>query len=86
MNNKIKEIARISIIASLYVLLTIFNPFSYDSVQFRISEIFRDLQANGILMKYVIYRAYYSIMSIRWCGMPCFSSAVTFADPMSSPL
>lgn len=39
MNSKIKQIARLSIVCAMYVVLTIVNPFSYDTVQFRISEI-----------------------------------------------
>lgn len=39
MNNKIKDLVRLSLVATFYVVLTILNPFSYDALQFRISEI-----------------------------------------------
>ena len=34
-----KVIVRNALIASLYVVLTVINPFSFESIQFRISEI-----------------------------------------------
>jgi len=39
MNKKINEIMVSGIIAGVYILLTVFNPFSYEAIQFRISEI-----------------------------------------------
>lgn len=36
---KIKTIVRIGVVAALYVVLTVVNPFSYDAIQFRISEL-----------------------------------------------
>lgn len=71
MNNTIKEIARISIIASLYVLLTIFNPFSYDSVQFRISE---------ILMFLCCFKKEYVISLTIGCFISNFFSSMMLYD------
>lgn len=58
MNSKIKQIARLSIVCAMYVVLTIVNPFSYDTVQFRISE---------ILMFLVFFKKDYAISLILGC-------------------
>ena len=58
MNTKIKDIVRLSLITALYVLLTILNPFSYDAIQFRISE---------ILLFLCFFRKDYSIALILGC-------------------
>ncbi len=39
MNNKIRDIVRLSVIATMYVILTVINPFSYNMIQIRISEV-----------------------------------------------
>ncbi len=58
MNTKIKDLVRLSLITALYVLLTILNPFSYDAIQFRISE---------ILLFLCFFRKDYSIALILGC-------------------
>lgn len=58
MNTKIKDLVRLSLISALYVLLTILNPFSYDAIQFRISE---------ILLFLCFFRKDYSIALILGC-------------------
>lgn len=58
MNSKIKKIVRLSLIAAIYVVLTIVNPFSYNAIQFRISE---------ILMLLCFFRKDYSIALIIGC-------------------
>lgn len=37
--NNIKDITRLALVAALYIVLTVFNPFSYGEIQFRIAEI-----------------------------------------------
>ena len=58
MKTNIKNIVRISIIASMYIVFTIINPFSYNAIQFRISE---------ILMMLCFFRKDYSIGLILGC-------------------
>ncbi len=58
MKTNIRSIVRIGIIAGMYIVLTIINPFSYDSIQFRISE---------ILMLLCFFRKDYSIALIIGC-------------------
>lgn len=77
MNTKIKEIARISIIASLYVLLTILNPFSYDTVQFRISE---------ILMFLCCFKKEYILGLTIGCFISNFFSSMMLYDIIFGPL
>ena len=38
-NMDTNKITRIAIVSTLYVVLTVINPFSYETIQFRISEI-----------------------------------------------
>jgi uncharacterized membrane protein len=35
----VKTITKLAFVASIYVVTTVWNPFSYDAIQFRISEI-----------------------------------------------
>ena len=35
----IRRITKLAAVAALYVVFTIINPFSYDMVQFRVSEV-----------------------------------------------
>lgn len=39
MKGKIKEMCRAAVVAALYVALTLVNPFSFGSMQFRVSDI-----------------------------------------------
>ena len=71
MNSKIKDICRLSLIASMYVILTVVNPFSYDAIQFRISE---------ILMLLCFYRKDYSIALIIGCFISNLFSPLMFYD------
>ena len=71
MNSKIKDICRLSLIASMYVILTIVNPFSYDAIQFRISE---------ILMLLCFYRKDYSIALIIGCFISNLFSPLMLYD------
>lgn len=58
MNNKIKDIVRLAIIAALYAVITVINPFSYNAIQFRVSE---------ILVLLCFFRKDYSIALILGC-------------------
>ena len=71
MNNKIKDIVRLSIIAAMYVLFTVINPFSYNAIQFRISE---------ILMILCFFRKDYSIALIIGCLISNFFSGFMLYD------
>ena len=71
MNTKIKDIVRLSLITALYVLLTILNPFSYDAIQFRISE---------ILMILCFFRKDYSIGLILGCFISNLFSEIMLYD------
>ena len=71
MNNKIKDIVRLSIIAALYVVLTVLNPFSYNAIQFRISE---------ILVLLCFFRKDYSIALIIGCFISNFFSSFMLYD------
>ena len=65
MNNKIKDIVRLAIVAAMYVLFTVVNPFSYNAIQFRISE---------ILMLLCFFRKDYTIALIIGCFISNFFS------------
>ena len=71
MNSKIKDIVRISIIASMYIVFTIINPFSYNAIQFRISE---------ILMILCFFRKDYSIGLILGCFISNLFSEIMLYD------
>ncbi len=71
MNNKIKNITRLSIVCAMYVVLTILNPFSYDTVQFRISE---------ILIFLCFFRKDYSIALILGCFISNLFSPLMMYD------
>lgn len=71
MNSKVKQIARLSIVCAMYVVLTIVNPFSYDVVQFRISE---------ILMFLVCFRKEYAISLILGCLISNLFSPILLYD------
>lgn len=71
MNNKINTLVRLSIVAALYVLLTIINPFSYNAIQFRISE---------ILVLLCFFRKDYSIALILGCFIANLFSSIMLYD------
>ena len=71
MNNKIKDIVRLSIISALYVVLTVMNPFSYNMIQFRISE---------ILMLLCFFRKDYSFALIVGCFISNLFSEIMLYD------
>ena len=71
MNSKIKKIVRLSLIAALYIVVTVINPFSYNAIQFRISE---------ILMLLCFFRKDYSIALIIGCFISNFFSAFMLYD------
>lgn len=71
MNNKINTLVRLSIVAALYVLLTIINPFSYNEIQFRISE---------ILVLLCFFRKDYSIALILGCFIANLFSSMMLYD------
>ena len=71
MNSKIKDLVRIALVAALYVVLTVINPFSYDQVQFRISE---------ILMFLVFFRKDYSYSLVLGCFISNFFSPMMLYD------
>lgn len=71
MNSKLRDIVRLSIIASMYVVLTVINPFSYDAIQFRISE---------ILIFLCFFRKDYSIALILGCFISNLFSAFMLYD------
>lgn len=66
-----KNIVRISIIASMYIVFTIINPFSYNAIQFRISE---------ILMMLCFFRKDYSIGLILGCFISNLFSDIMIYD------
>lgn len=71
MNNKIKDLVRLAIIAALYVIFTVINPFSYNTIQFRISE---------ILVLLCFFRKDYSIALIIGCFISNFFSGFMLYD------
>ena len=71
MKTNIKNIVRISIIASMYIVFTIINPFSYNAIQFRISE---------ILMILCFFRKDYSIGLIIGCFISNLFSEIMIYD------
>ncbi len=71
MNSKIKNICRLSLIAGMYVVLTIINPFSYDAIQFRISE---------ILLFLCFFKKDYSIALIIGCFIANLFSPLLLYD------
>ena len=71
MNLKIKLIVRQAIIASLYVVLTIVNPFSYGNIQFRIAE---------VLVLLCFYRKDYMIGLIIGCFIANLFSTMVIYD------
>lgn len=71
MNNKVKDIVRLSIIAALYVVITVINPFSYNAIQFRISE---------ILVLLCFFKKDYSIALIIGCFISNFFSSFMLYD------
>ena len=71
MNNKIKDIVRLAIVAAMYVLFTVVNPFSYNAIQFRISE---------ILMLLCFFRKDYSIGLILGCFISNLFSEIMLYD------
>ena len=66
-----KSIARNGIIAALYIVFTIINPFSYGNIQFRISE---------ILVLLVFFRKDYMLGLIVGCIIANFFSPLGWID------
>lgn len=71
MNHKIKDIVRLSIVASMYIVFTVINPFSYSMIQFRISE---------ILMLLCLFRKDYSYALIIGCFISNLFSEMMLYD------
>ena len=71
MNHKIKDIVRLSIVASMYIVFTVINPFSYSMIQFRISE---------ILMLLCFFRKDYSYALIIGCFISNLFSEMMLYD------
>ena len=65
------KITRIAIVSTLYVVLTVINPFSYETVQFRISE---------ILMFLCLYKKEYIISLTIGCLISNFFSPMVLYD------
>lgn len=71
MNKKIKDIARLSLVAAMYIVLTVINPLSFGAIQFRISE---------ILMFLIFFRKDYSISLIVGCFISNLFSDIIIYD------
>lgn len=71
MNSKIKDLVRLSLITSLYVILTLLNPFSFEAIQFRISE---------ILIFLCFFKKDYSIALILGCFIANIFSPMLLYD------
>ena len=67
----IKKLTKLGIIAAIYVVLTIFLPFQYQEVQFRIAE---------ILVLLTFYNPYYGISVIIGCLIANFFSPLGVID------
>ena len=70
-NMDTNKITRIAIVSTLYVVLTVINPFSYETVQFRISE---------ILMFLCLYKKEYIISLTIGCLISNFFSPMVLYD------
>lgn len=71
-NNSIKDIVVLSMVAAIYVILTVgLSPLSYGDVQFRISE---------ALMLLIVYKRRYAISLILGCFVSNLFSPVGFVD------
>ena len=71
-NISIKDIVVLSMVAAIYVILTVgLSPLSYGDVQFRISE---------ALMLLIVYRRRYAISLILGCFVSNLFSPVGFVD------
>lgn len=66
-----KSIVRNAIVAALYIVFTIINPFSYGNIQFRISE---------ILILLVFFRRDYMLGLIVGCMIANFLSPMGWVD------
>ena len=71
MNSSVIKITKLSIVCAMYIVLTIINPFSYDTIQFRISE---------ILMLLVFFDKKYSISLIIGCFISNLFSSLMLYD------
>lgn len=69
--NNIKTITRLSLVAAIYAVFTIINPFSFGFIQFRISE---------ILVLLCFYRKDYSYALIIGCLIANFFSPLSVYD------
>lgn len=70
-NMDTNKITRIAIVSTLYVVLTVINPFSYETIQFRISE---------ILMFLCLYKKEYVISLTIGCLISNFFSPMILYD------
>ncbi len=66
-----KSIVRNAIVAALYIVFTILNPFSYGNIQFRISE---------VLILLVFFRKDYMLGLIIGCMIANFLSPMGWVD------
>jgi len=73
----IKRITKLAAVAALYVILTVINPFSYDMVQFRLSE---------ILLLLCFYRRDYGYALIIGCLIANIFSPLGLADVLFGTL
>jgi len=61
----IKNLVKIAVVASIYVVFTVFLPFQYGAVQFRIAE---------VLLLLCFFKPYYGISIILGCILANFRS------------
>lgn len=73
----IKRITKLAAIAALYVILTIINPFSYNVVQFRVSE---------VLLLLCFYRRDYGYAMIIGCLIANIFSPLGLPDVLFGTL
>ena len=70
----IKRITKLAAVAALYIVFTLINPFSFEMVQFRISE---------ILILLCFYRRDYSYALIVGCFIANLFGPMGYADALS---
>ena len=72
MKISVRDLTRLSIVAAIYVILTLaFTPLSYGDIQFRISE---------VLMLLIVYRRKYAISMILGCFVANLFSPIGWVD------
>lgn len=70
----IRRITKLAAVAALYVVFTIINPFSYDMVQFRVSE---------VLVLLCFYRRDYGYALIIGCFIANLFGPMVLVDAFS---